>query len=643
MANVPGSMSPSAVPSAAAPGDGRTHSSVSALTIGALGVVFGDIGTSPLYALKETFAGPHPLPIDRIHVLGVLSLVFWTITLVVTIKYVAILMRVDNKGEGGSLALRAVLERAVGDQPIAKTIAMLGLFAAALFYGDCMITPAISVLSAVEGLNVAAPAMHVFIIPITVAILIGLFMLQRHGTGAIGSLFGPIMLLWFVTLGVVGIGGITKNPGVLAALSPHYALALIAHDGMTAFLAFGSVFLAVTGAEALYIDMGHFGRLPIRLGWYFIVLPGLVLNYFGQGALLLSDAGAIDNPFFRLVPAPMAGAMVAFAAVATIIASQAVISGAFSVTQQAIHLGYLPRLRTIFTSDAERGQIYLPAVNWMLLTFVVALVIGFGSSTDLAAAYGIAVTGSMMVDGILITMVAVYVWKWSVRKALLAFGLFLVVDSIFLAANATKIPYGGWFPLTAAFVIYLMLTTWKIGREMLQALEATHEIELDAILPNIGKTITRVPGTAIFLTSDTLGLPAALLHNLKHNKVIHERNILLTVVIDDTPRVPEDDRIEAQDLGNGFRRLVLHFGYRDIMDIPRTLALGTEAELGFFYLPMEVSYFISRETLIAVPGPTMSLWRKRLFLWMWRTAVSAMEFFRLPTNRVVELGSQSKI
>jgi KUP system potassium uptake protein len=640
MANVSGSMSSPALPKASAHGDARKGAA--GLMLGALGVVFGDIGTSPLYALKETFAGHHPIAIDRIHILGVLSLVFWTITLIVSIKYVAILMRIDNRGEGGSLALRAVLERTVGDRPIARTIGMLGLFAAALFYGDCMITPAISVLSAVEGLNVAAPQLHVFIIPITVAILIGLFMLQRHGTAAIGSLFGPIMLLWFITLGAAGIGGIVRHPGVLAALSPHYAIAFIMHDGLTAFLAFGSVFLAVTGAEALYTDMGHFGRLPIRLGWYLIVLPGLVLNYFGQGALLLSDPAYIDNPFFRLVPDWLAGAMVGFAAVATIIASQAVISGAFSVTQQAVHLGYLPRLRTVYTSDEERGQIYLPAVNWMLLVFVVALVIGFGSSSDLAAAYGIAVTGSMMLDGILITMVAVLVWKWSVRKALLIFGLFLIIDVMFLAANATKIPYGGWFPLLVAFSIIVLLTTWKAGRALLIRIEMANEVTLNELRPTLSG-ITRVPGTAIFLTSKSDGLPAALLHNLKHNKVLHERNILLTVEIDDGPVVNENERIEAQDLGDGFRRLVLCFGYRDVMDIPRALAHATEAELGFFYLPMEVSYYISRETLIAAPGPDMSLWRKRLFLWMWRTAVSAMEFFRLPTNRVVELGSQSKI
>jgi KUP system potassium uptake protein len=605
-------------------------------------VVFGDIGTSPLYAIKETFGGPHPLPIDRVHILGVLSLVFWTITIVVSIKYVAILMRVDNRGEGGSLALLAVLERAVGGKKIAGTVALLGILAGALFYGDCMITPAISVLSAVEGLKVAAPALDLFIIPITVAIIVGLFLLQRRGAGAIGNLFGPVMVIWFTMLGVMGVVSIARHPEVLFALSPHYAVMFIARDGWIAFLAFGSVFLAVTGAEALYADMGHFGKIPIRLAWYGVALPGLVLNYFGQGALLLGDPATIDNPFFRLVPEVLAMPLVVFAAIATIIASQAVISGAFSVTQQAVHFGYLPRLRTIHTSEEERGQIYIPAVNWMLMAAVVALVIGFGSSSDLASAYGIAVSGSMALDTALLAMVTVYVWQWSPGKALLVLGVFFAIDVTFIAANATKIPHGGWFPLAVALVIYLLLTTWKKGRALLMQIENTEEVTIADILPKL-KEVARVPGTAIFLTSDSRGLPAALLHNLKHNKVIHAHSILLTVTIEDSPHVAPERRIEAHDLGDGFRRVVLKYGYRDVIDIPRTLANAKESELGFFYLPMSVSYFISRETLIAAPGAGMSLLRKKLFLWMWRTAVSSMEFFRLPTNRVVELGSQVKL
>lgn len=604
--------------------------------------MFGDIGTSPLYAIKETFAGAHPLPIDRTHVLGVLSLVFWTITLIVSVKYVAIMMRADNRGEGGSLAMVAILERVVAGRPIASGIATLGLIAGALFYGDCMITPAISVLSAVEGLKVAAPQLDLFIIPITVAIVAGLFLLQRHGAGAIGRLFGPVMLLWFLTIGAVGLASAAKDPEVFLALSPHYALAFIARDGWTAFLAFGSVFLAVTGAEALYADMGHFGRLPIRLAWYGVALPGLLLNYFGQGALLLNDPGAIDNPFVRLVPQHLALPMVMLAAVATVIASQAVISGAFSVTQQAINYGFLPRLRTLHTSDDARGQIYIPVVNWVLLAAVVALVAGFGSSSDLAAAYGIAVSGTMALSTVLLSMVAVYVWRWSRRKACILLGLFLVIDLAFLAANATKIPHGGWFPLAVALVIYALLTTWKSGRALLAKAGNREIVTVADLLPSL-KNVTRVPGVAVFLTSDIAGVPTALLHNIKHNKVLHERNILLTVVIEDSPRVATEEHIEFEELGDGFRRLVLRYGYRDLLDIPRSLAHAKEADLGFFYIPMNVSYFISRETLIPAPDGDMSMLRRKLFIWMWRTAVSAMEFFHLPTNRVVELGTQVKV
>jgi KUP system potassium uptake protein len=613
-----------------------------AFTLAALGVVFGDIGTSPLYAMKETFAGAHPIPIDRTHVLGVLSLVFWTVTLIVSIKYVGIMMRADNRGEGGSLAMVALLERAAAGQPFASGVAVLGILATALFYGDCMITPAISVLSAVEGLRVAAPQLDLFIIPITLTIIVVLFLVQRHGAGTIGRLFGPIMLVWFVALGTAGVFGIARHPGILVAISPHYALAFIAHDGLTAFLAFGSVFLAVTGAEALYADMGHFGRLPIRLAWYGIALPGLLLNYFGQGALLLDNAAAIDNPFIRLVPHYLALPMVVLAATATIIASQAVISGAFSVTQQIVQLRFLPQLRTLYTSEEARGQIYIPVVNWVLFAAVVALVVGFGSSTDLAAAYGIAVSGSMALDTILLGLVAIHLWQWSRAKTTIVLGLLFAVDLAFLAANSTKIPYGGWFPLAVALVIYALLTTWKSGRALLDRASAREQVTIADLLPSF-KELTRVPGTAIFLTSDVAGVPASLLHNLKHNKVLHERNILLTVIIEDSPRVAEDDHLECEDLGDGFRRLVLRYGYRDMIDIPRSLAHAKEAELGFFYLPMAVSYFISRETLIAAPDGDMSVLRKKLFIWMWRTAVSAMEVFHLPTNRVVELGTQVKL
>jgi KUP system potassium uptake protein len=620
----------------------QTRYNVAALTLAALGVVFGDIGTSPLYAMRETFAGPHPLPLDRMHVLGVLSLVFWTITLIVSVKYVAIMMRADNRGEGGSLAMLAVLERVLAGRRRAGVATALGILAAALFYGDCMITPAISVLSAVEGLHVAAPQLRLFVIPITVGIVAGLFLLQRHGARAIGNLFGPIMLMWFLTLGVLGITKIASDPSVLWALSPHYAIIFIASDGWVAFLAFGSVFLAVTGAEALYADMGHFGRLPIRLAWYGIALPGLLLNYFGQGALLLNDPTAIDNPFIRLVPEAFALPMVILAAIATIIASQAVISGAFSVTQQAVHFGFLPWLRTIHTSDQKRGQIYIPVVNWTLMAGVVTLVVGFRSSSNLASAYGIAVSGSMLLDTVLLSMVAVLVWKWSRRKAVLLIGLFFVVDLIFLGANTAKILHGGWFPLAIALGLFALLTTWRRGRALLAKVKETDTITVSDLLPAL-KDITRVPGTAIFLTSDSAGVPSALLHNLKHNKVLHERNILLTVIIEDRPHVARHEQIKCEDMGDGFRRLHLKYGYRDIIDIPRSLAQAPETVLGFSYASMEVSYFISRETLIATGRKGMNYVRKLLFIWMWRTAVSTMEMFRLPTNRVVELGTQVEL
>ncbi len=632
-----------AAPAASSNKSASFAASRSGLTLAALGVVFGDIGTSPLYAVKETFAGAHPLPIDRPHVLGALSLVFWTITLVVSVKYVAIMMRADNKGEGGSLALQALLERAVSSVSLRGTIALLGIIATALFYGDCMITPAISVLSAIEGLDVAAPALAHYTVPVTVVILIALFAIQPRGTGSIGRWFGPVMMLWFGILAIAGIAMILRRPEVMLALSPHYAILFIVNDGWTAFLSFGAVFLAVTGAEALYADMGHFGRRAVRLAWYGVALPGLILNYFGQGALLLNDPAAIDNPFYRLVPETFAMPMLVLAAAATVIASQAVISGAYSVTQQAVLLGYLPRLRTIHTSAEEQGQIYIPFVNWTLLVFVVVLVIGFETSNNLAAAYGFAVSGTMVLSTIMIAMVARYCWNWSNRRIVLTLGFLLVIDLVFLSANATKIPDGGWFPLAVAFTLYVLLTTWKKGRALLTAREAIKDLTIDDLAPSLKSVVGRVPSTAVFLTSDARGIPAALLHNLKHNMVIHERSVLLTAVVEDRPTVPDEERIEAADLGSGFRRLILHYGYRDLLDVPKTLANAKESALGFFYLPAGITYFISRETLVAVPGPEMSLWRKKLFVWMWRTAVNAMEFFNLPTNRVVEMGSQVKI
>jgi KUP system potassium uptake protein len=609
------------------------------LSFGALGVVYGDIGTSPLYAIHETFAGPHPLPIDRPHVLGVLSLVFWTLIVVVSVKYLTVIMRADNDGEGGSLALLALAERAVaGRKRLIACLGVVGIVAAALFYGDSMITPAISVLSAVEGLKVAAPSLEPFVVPLTVAILVGLFALQRHGTGAIGFLFGPIMLIWFAVLGVLGVRSILNAPDVLFALSPHYAAAFLIHDGRVGFLALGSVFLVATGSEALYADMGHFGRNPIRIAWYGLVLPALVLNYFGQGALLLANPEAIDNPFIRIAPGWAFLPMVILSTLATIIASQAVISGAFSMTQQAMQLGYVPRVRMLHTSETTRGQIYIPFVNWSLLVFIVVLVVGFGSSTNLASAYGLAVSGTMVLSTVQIAVLIFLVWRWRwLGVALIA--LFAIVDLTFFSANATKIPHGGWFPLVVAVIVYVLLTTWKRGRQVLRARQR-RSISIEELMGSLSDKVARVPGTAMFLTGHPDEVPGALLHNLKHNKVLHERNVFLTVSVLGIPHVPGSRRIESRDAGHGFRCVELHYGYLDPIDVPKALAAVSEEELGFKFEPLEVSYFLTRETLVRSPEPLMKGWRAHLFFWMSRSSLGTLDFFQLPTNRVVELGTQ---
>jgi KUP system potassium uptake protein len=620
--------------------------SIAALILGAVGVVFGDIGTSPLYAVKETFAGPHPLPIDRTHVFGVLSLIFWAVTLVVSVKYVLIVMRADNRGEGGSLVLLSLVDKAAaGRKGLALVGSGLGILAAALFYGDSMITPAISILSAVEGLDVAAPSLDTYVIPLSVVIIIGLFLVQRRGSGAIGGMFGPVMMVWFAVLAVLGLRNIAHAPEVLMAISPHYAVAFFLNNGWLAFLALGSVVLAVTGSEALYADMGHFGRTPIRVAWYVIVFPALMLNYFGQGALLLADPNAIQNPFFLLAPAWALLPLVILATMATIIASQAVISGAFSVTQQATHLGYMPRLRNVHTSEQEKGQIYVPFLNWTLMVMVTVLVIGFGSSSNLAAAYGVAVTGTMLIDSILVSLVMILVWKWRRRAVTIFLSVALIVDGAFFLANATKIPYGGWFPLVVAVAIFVLLTTWKKGRAVLAERLQRDTLSVEDFLQSLSDKVARVPGIAIFLTGSVQGVPLALLHNLKHNKVLHEQNILLTVFVEEIPQVPASRRCEAQDLGNCFRRIVLRYGFMDAIDVPKALANASIAELGFFYEPLTISYFLSRETLVATNSPMakLSFWRKRLFFWMSRSAASTMEYFQLPTNRVVELGGQVDI
>ncbi|MDB5683520.1 MAG: potassium transporter [Sphingomonas bacterium] len=616
------------------------------LSLGAVGVVFGDIGTSPLYAFRETFAGHHPLVPDEAHILGVLSLIFWSMMLVVTIKYVTIIMRADNKGEGGSLALLALINRKTEGARWTKGIVLLGVFATALFYGDSMITPAISVLSAVEGLSVVRADLAPLAPAIAVVILIGLFMIQSRGTAKVGLLFGPIMVVYFLVLSVLGLIQIFGNPYVLIALNPWYAVRFFIDDGMLAFLAMGSVVLAVTGAEALYADMGHFGRNPIRVSWMFFVLPALMLNYLGQGAMVLAldpaaAQEAMKNPFFLLAPGELRLPLVILATMATVIASQAVISGAFSVTQQAIQLGFIPRLRIIHTSSSAAGQIYIPVINWALMVMVILLVLTFETSTNLAAAYGIAVTGAMLIDTCLLAVVLVVLWRWNRIAAGALVAVFFLVDLAYFAANMTKVPDGGWFPLLIGMIAFTLLTTWAKGRQLM--LQRLHEsaIPVQVFVRSAVNSATRVQGTAVFMTSASDGVPHALLHNLKHNKVLHDRVILLTVKIEDVPYVDAATRTTLEDLDQGFYRMIVRYGFMEDPDVPAALAGATNC--GPVFKMMDTSFFLARQTLIASSHPGMALWREKLFAWMLRNAESAMEFFKLPTNRVVELGSQVEI
>jgi len=611
------------------------------LALGAIGVVFGDIGTSPLYAFRETFAGHHKLNVDALHIMGVCSLIFWSMLLVVTIQYVTIIMRADNKGEGGSLALLALISGRVKQIRWSRGIVLLGVFATALFYGDSMITPAVTVLGAVEGLAVAQPSLSHLVLPLSAAIIIALFVIQSKGTAKIGLFFGPIMLLYFVVIAALGIASIIKTPGVLWALSPHYAALFFVHDPLRAFLALGSVVLAVTGAEALYADMGHFGRNPIRVSWMFFVLPALMLNYMGQGALLFRDATALESPFYRLAPAGWELPLVLIATAAAMIASQAVISGAFSVTQQAIQLGFMPRLRIEHTNAQTAGQIYIPLINWLLLTMVLLLVAFFRSSSNLTAAYGIAVTGAMLIDTCLLAVVLRRLWNWPIWTAAPLLTLFFLVDGAYFTANMTKIVSGGWFPLLAGFIIFTVLTTWSKGRQLMIARMREGAMPIKVFIQSAATAATRVPGTAVFMTSTPEGVPHALLHNLKHNKVLHERIILLTVKIVDEPYVAEGQRCYLEDLSHGFHRMVLKYGFIEEPDVP--VALSNVHRCGAEFRMMDTSFFLARQTLLPSSRPGMMIWREKLFAWMLRNAESAMEFFRLPTNRVVELGSQLEI
>ncbi|TXI76701.1 MAG: potassium transporter Kup [Dechloromonas sp.] len=615
----------------------QSKQALSTLTLGAIGVVFGDIGTSPLYALKEIFNGHHPIPVTPDNVLGILSMVFWSIILLVTLKYVLVIMRADNRGEGGSLALLALVTERAKNPRLTWVVTLLGIFAAALFYGDSMITPAISVLSAVEGLELVTPVLKPYVIPLTLVILTGLFFIQKRGTGAVGVFFGPIMTGWFGVLGLLGILQIAHNPAVLWALSPTYALGFIgAHPGL-AFLALGSVVLAVTGGEALYTDMGHFGRFPIRLAWFGFVMPALVLNYFGQGALLLAEPEAIQNPFFHLAPDWALIPMLGLATLATVIASQAVISGAFSVARQSVQMGLLPRMQIIHTSGHEEGQIYVPFTNWTLYLAVVALVIGFKSSSNLAAAYGIAVTGTMLIDTILVAFVMALMWRWNIVAVIAVAGFFLAVDIAFFAANAIKIPEGGWFPLAMGFVSFAVLTTWNRGRKLVSQEMAKQSIPMDDFIKAIDG-VHRIEGTAVFMTSSKEGVPPALLHNLKHNQVLHERVALITIQTADTPHVNDLDRIYVHRMGKGFMRIIARFGFMESPDIPAVLDMckhhGERFDL------METTFYLSRETIVPSMTKRMTMLRARLFAVMSKNATSASDFFRIPTNRVVELGTQ---
>ena len=638
--------SDTSLPESAAEAGGHRQEALIKLAVGAIGVVFGDIGTSPLYAFRETFTGHHKLTPDPLHVMGVLSLIFWSMMLVVTVKYVAVIMRADNKGEGGSLALLALVSRSGSATRWTRGLVLLGVFATALFYGDSMITPAISVLSAVEGLSVVEAGLAPLVIPIAVGILVGLFMIQARGTTRVGMLFGPIMMLYFVVLAVLGIVNIVAKPDILAALNPLYAVDFFRADLLRAFLALGSVVLAVTGAEALYADMGHFGRSPIRLSWLVFVMPALTLNYFGQGAMIMAasphDAMTIiHSPFFLLAPENLRLPLVILATAATVIASQAVITGAFSVTQQAIQLGFIPRLRINHTSASTAGQIYIPVINWALMVMVILLVLVFQSSSNLASDYGIAVTGAMTIDSFLLAVVLFSLWKWNRVLAIALLAVLLSVDLSYLAANLTKVPDGGWFPLLVGLVAFTLLTTWARGRQLMIERMREAAMPVQVFIKSAASSAERVPGTAVFMTSAPEGVPHALLHNLKHNKVLHERVILLTVRIEDVPYVDDRRRTAMEDLGQGFYRLVIHYGFMQEPDVPAALAQVTDC--GSQFRMMDTSFFLARQTLLASSRPGMALWRERLFSWMLRNAESAMEFFRLPTNRVVELGSQVEI
>jgi KUP system potassium uptake protein len=613
------------------------------LSFTALGIVYGDIGTSPLYAVRESFHLAHGLPANQENVLGVLSLIFWSLILVISVKYLGFILRADNHGEGGILAL-AALCTPMGIRQRTKRwgLVMLGLFGTALLYGDGAITPAISVLSAVEGLELATPLFQPYIIPITIGILVALFLYQHHGTARVGSVFGPITLLWFVTIAALGAWQMLAEPRVLAAVNPEHAIEFFLQNGWQAFAVLGSVFLVVTGGEALYADMGHFGKRPIRVAWFALVLPALLLNYFGQGALLIRDPTAVANPFYRMVPAWGLLPVIVLATAATVIASQALISGAFSLTMQATQLGYLPRVEIEHTSARQFGQIYIPGVNWLLMLACIGLVVGFGSSSKLAAAYGIAVTTTMVITTLLFFVVARERWRWGWPRVLVVTGLFLVIDLAFWTANILKIPHGGWFPLVIGAVIFGLMATWKRGRIILQDRLSEVVLPLELFLQDVVRNCPpRVPGTAVFMYSDPNSVSPALLHNMKHNKVLHERVVFLVVETENVPHIEAEERARVEDLQSGFYRVTLRYGFMEEPNVPE--ALSRLQSYGLEFKHLETTYFLGRETLIPSAKPGMAIWRERIFSVMHRNARPATSFFCLPPNRVVELGAQIEL
>lgn len=616
------------------------------LTLAALGVVYGDIGTSPLYALRECFSPEYGLVASPGNVYGVLSLILWSLILIVSVKYIVFILRADNRGEGGILAMLALLlQRQTPRKKRRALLVALALFGAALLYGDGIITPAISVLSAMEGLTVVSEAFQYLVLPLTVVILIGLFLAQRVGTALVGKVFGPVTLLWFVTIAALGLAEILREPVILSAVNPAYAIRFLFTHGTAGFFVLGAVVLSVTGAEALYADMGHFGKKPIRLAWFGMVFPALVINYFGQGALILRDPLAADNPFYLLAPRVLLYPLIALATMATIVASQAMISGAFSLTQQCIQLGFSPRMTIKHTSAREFGQIYIPEVNNALMVGCLVMVLGFGSSEALGAAYGIAVTGTFVITTTLFTVITVARWNWPLWKGLLFFAFFFVIDAGLFGASLLKVMHGGWVPLAVAGVLFTMMTTWKRGRDILRERLADISLPMDTFLDDIGQRArTRVPGTAVFMTPESQGVPVVLLHHLKHNKVLHETVIVLSIQTADVPEVPRAERVKIEALGQGFFRVIAHYGFMESADVKEVLQKCRD--FGIAARPLDTSYFLGREQLIPRRGPwkkhglSMNIARKKLFTFMSRNARSATEYFQLPPNRVVELGTQ---